>query len=329
MLSNKEKYRKLLENETSIPIFSRDWWMDTVCGEKNWNVLLVEKNNEIIASMPYYLHKKYGLRIVSQPLLTQTNGIWIKYPPVQKLSKKMSFEKEVMSEIIDQLEALKPDYYCQNFHYSIENWQPFYWSGYKQTTRYTFVIDDLTDLDKVFSGFSKVVRKNIVKASNEAKIYESTDVGSLFHLNELVFARQGLEVPYTLSFLQQLDDVCALNSSRKIFCAADESGKVHSMLYLIWDEESAYLLMSGTDPGIRDSNFKTLLVWEAIKYASEITRKFDFEGSMMENVAEYFMKFGAAPKPYHQIYKGNRRYKFLLSGNEMLKAILGKQEKGN
>lgn len=58
MTSNKDKYRDLLETETTIPIFSRDWWMDAVCGEDNWDVLLVEKDNEIVASMPYYKKKK-------------------------------------------------------------------------------------------------------------------------------------------------------------------------------------------------------------------------------------------------------------------------------
>lgn len=79
MNSNKDKYRHLLETEKTIPIFSRDWWMDAVCGEDNWDVLLVEKNGEIVASMPYYIHKKYGLTVITQPTLTQTNGMWIYY----------------------------------------------------------------------------------------------------------------------------------------------------------------------------------------------------------------------------------------------------------
>ena len=41
-MTKKEKYQELCKYEKSIPIFSKDWWMDAVCGEDNWDVLLVE-----------------------------------------------------------------------------------------------------------------------------------------------------------------------------------------------------------------------------------------------------------------------------------------------
>ena len=34
--------------------------MDAVCGEDNWDVLIVEKGGEIVASMPIYIKKKFG-----------------------------------------------------------------------------------------------------------------------------------------------------------------------------------------------------------------------------------------------------------------------------
>src|SRR5690554_1433257 len=150
---SKGKYRNLCEVEHSIPIFSKDWWMDAVCGKENWDVLLVEKNNEIIAALPYYLRKKYIYSYISQPKLTQTNGLWIKYPNNQKYSTKLAYEKKVMGEIINQLESLGVDYYSQHFHHSITNWLPFYWSGYQQTTRYTYVIEQTDNIDLVFNGF--------------------------------------------------------------------------------------------------------------------------------------------------------------------------------
>lgn len=41
-----------------------------------------------------------------------------------------------MNYFIDNLP--KFDYFNMNFHYSITNWLPFYWRGFKQTTRYTY-----------------------------------------------------------------------------------------------------------------------------------------------------------------------------------------------
>jgi hypothetical protein len=318
---SKEKYRELCRIEGSIPIFSKDWWMDAVCGEDNWEVLVVERNGEIVASMPFFMRYKYGLRIITQPKLTQTNGVWIKYPHNQSISKKLSYEMELMNEIINQIERLKVDYFCQNWHYSLTNWQPFYWKGFQQTTRYTFVLDDLTDLGSTFGGFSKVVRKNINRAKREAIIYDTNDIEKFYEMNKKVFGRQGINIPYSFQLISQLDAVCRENTARKIFCAEDSEGRLNAMLYLVWDENSAYLLASGTEPELRDANFKTLLVWKAIEFASKVTNKFDFEGSMIKPIAEYFAKFGGKPKPYFQVSRGSRRYRFLSAGREMLHAL--------
>ena len=53
-MTNKEKYSEFCQKEKNIPIFSKDWWLDAVCGENNWDVALVEKGGQIMASMPYY-----------------------------------------------------------------------------------------------------------------------------------------------------------------------------------------------------------------------------------------------------------------------------------
>ncbi|NLM49160.1 MAG: hypothetical protein GX198_10280 [Epulopiscium sp.] len=66
-MTNKEKYRELCSINKDIPIFSRDWWMDAVCGQDNWDVLLVESDGEIIASLPYYIKKRWNLRYITQP----------------------------------------------------------------------------------------------------------------------------------------------------------------------------------------------------------------------------------------------------------------------
>lgn len=42
----KDEYREFCLNEKNIPIFSKDWWLDSVCGTDNWDVALVKKINK-------------------------------------------------------------------------------------------------------------------------------------------------------------------------------------------------------------------------------------------------------------------------------------------
>jgi hypothetical protein len=91
-------------------------------------------------------------------------GPWIKYPPNQKYANRLSLEKEVYFSIIDQLPDI--DHFSQNFYYLVTNWLPFYWKGFNQTTRYTYLIKNLTDLPEVFSRFKDNMRNKIIKRGN-------------------------------------------------------------------------------------------------------------------------------------------------------------------
>lgn len=303
LLTNKEKYRNLCRVEDTIPIFSKDWWLDAVAGEENWDVVLVERGEIIVASLPYIMKKKFFLRYISMPKLTQTAGVWMKYPDGQKYTNKISFEREVCKELIEKLPQV--DAYAQNFHYSFTNWLPFYWEGFNQTTFYTYVLENLQDHEMLFSGFKENIRREIRKAEKKVKVYTGDSIGDFFLMVKKTFDRQNQTVPYDLTLLKRLDAACRKENCRKIFFAADERNRIHSAIYVIWDSECAYYIMGGGDPDLRNSGATSLLMWEAIKFASSVTKSFNFEGSMIQPIERFFSGFGANQKPYFHISKTN------------------------
>ncbi len=40
--------------------------MDAVCGEDNWDVMLIERGGETVASLPYYLCRKLTMQYIAQ-----------------------------------------------------------------------------------------------------------------------------------------------------------------------------------------------------------------------------------------------------------------------
>lgn len=302
---NKQKYREFCKTENDIPIFNKDWWLDSVCGFDNWDVILVEKGEQIFATMLYYKTKKVIFNVITMPKLTQHMGVYIKYPAGQKYEKRLSYEKDMMAQLIDKLP--KVDMFFQNFHYNITNWLPFYWNGYDQTTKYTYVIEDLSDLDKVFGNFNSSYKNKIRKAQKIVKIKQNMDIEEFYNINMMSFDRQNIANPYSLDFLKIHDKILLKNNAREIFYAIDEKERIHSVLYLTWDNNSSYVHMVGENPNLRNSGAGILIVWEAIKYTKEILKlnKFDFEGSMIESVEKVRRSFGAIQKPYFSIRKTN------------------------
>jgi hypothetical protein len=322
-MSNKSKYRELCKSEPTIPIFSRDWWLDAVCGETNWDVVLVEKGGEIVGSLPFYFKKRFGSRIITMPPLTQTMGPWIKNH-AQRCSKRVSCEVKVVSELIDSLPPFGS--FDQRFHYSVTNWLPFYWRGFQQTTRYTYIIPDLTNLEKVFKEFDHSVRSYISKAQSNVEVVASDDIRTFYEINSWTFRRQGMDVPYSYDFVRRLDSKCHENGKRRILMAKDKSDEIRAALYLVWCEESAYTLMSGINPKFRTDGAMKLLVWEAIKFASEVIKQFDFEGSMLKAIEMRNRSFGAIQVPYSYVTKTNAFHLKLLNMAKQLIIDLGPEK---
>lgn len=304
-MTSKDRYRKLCEEEATIPIFSRDWWLDLVCGDA-WDVCLVEKSDQILAAMPYCLKKQYGFTLLTQPKLTQTLGPWLR-PSGAKYSNRLGQEKDLLTGLIDQLPYF--DYFHQNWHHANSNWLPFYWKGFNQTTRYTYRLPNLNNLDLIWSGFRENIRGDIRKASNRFNLSVRTDltIEDFLALNIQTFSRQGLGAPYSPAFVRLLDRVCSDHHVREIFIAEDELGQRHAGVYIIWDEQSAYYLMGGGNPSLRSSGAASLCMWEAIKFAATKTNSFDFEGSMIEPIERFFRAFGAVQTPYFAVSKTQSR----------------------
>ena len=318
-MTNKEKYRLFCEQEKTIPIFSRAWWLDSVAGNDSWDVCLVENGEEILASMPYVKKKRYGFTLLSQPPLTQHLGPWIKISDA-KYSTILSHQKAWMQSLIDQLP--KYDYFNQNWHYSLTNWLPFYWRGFEQSTRYTYVIDDLSNLDKVYSNFDSSYRNKIRKASRIVTVKKDLNPLKFHTINEKTFSRQGICIPYSKDFFLKHDRSVEKQMCREIFYAIDSQGNIHSALYLIWDDRSSYVHMVGEDPEYRNSGAGILLIWEAIKFTAETLKLniFDFEGSMIEPVERVRRDCGGAQKPYFTVtHKSSKLLCTLLCLDKALK----------
>ena len=298
----KDAYRHLCENEKSISLFSKSWWLDAVCGTQAWDVALVETGGVIVGSLPYYMNTRLGLNRIGMPPLTQTLGPWFA-PHQAKYTNQLSRQHKLMSELIGQLPPFGS--FQQNFHYSISSWLPFYWQGFQQTTRYTYVIEDLSDLDAVWSETRQNIRTDIRKAQKKLGIRTDLSLDSFLSLSEMTFQRQGISLPYSRELVARLDRACVERNCRRIFFAEDSQGQLHAAIYLVWDEQSAYYLMGGADPELRNSGATSLVMWEAIQFAGTVTRSFDFEGSMIEPVERFFRSFGAQQRPYFQVSKVN------------------------
>lgn len=283
---------------TAYCIFQEPWWLDAVAGNA-WQSLEVVSGNQIVARMPIVPRRKAGFRIIRQPPLTPTLGPWIK-PVATTPAKQIANQKVLFNALIDQLPRW--DYFEASFHHSLTDWLPFYWRGFEATTRYTYILADISDMRKVWDGLDERVRRNIRKARKSLTVRTDLSIDRVLDFADLTFARQGKRLTFGRDLVRRIDDACAVRGARELFFAEDSHGRIHAALCIVMGSDCAYYLLGGADPELRGSGGQNLLLWEAIRFASGRGMKFDFEGSMVESIERVFRGFGAIQVPYLHVY---------------------------
>ncbi|MFT5167640.1 MAG: hypothetical protein ACI8P3_002878 [Saprospiraceae bacterium] len=307
---NKLKYQLFCEQETELPIFARPWYLDAVCqaATEDWDVVLVEKSEKIIASLPYQIKKSGPFSVSTMPFLTKFLG-----PYLSRNFRSSSQAHKAIKALIEQLPPFA--FFNQNCFYDLKDWLPFYWKGFQQTTQYSYIIDDLSDLDKVYNNFSADYRNNKIKKAKETiRVVMDRSIEEYYEVEAMSFKRQGLAFPFSLEYLKNYDKTISAQNARRLFFAIDDKDQIHSVLYLLIDHDRAYYHMAGDNPELRSSGAGILLVWEAIQYTKNERglNLFDFEGSTIKTIERVRRQFGARQVPYFNISKyGSKLYQWM------------------
>lgn len=311
-MTNKEKYIDFYNQHPDICIYSSPWWLDATAGEKNWDVILVEdKNLNIIASFPYANSRgRFGAKGISLPTLTQKLGPYIVYDP-NKISemKRIGYEHEVYTKIIEQLP--KFNIFSINFDQKYKNWLPFYWAGFRQTTRYSYRILNIKEHSVVFNGYAKYKKQKIQKAKNLCLKYD-LDFNKFYDYFEETIKERGEKVSYSRELFVNLCKAVYEHDQGRIFYCEDETGNIHAVNLTVWDNEAAYYLVAMRKSDYKTSGGTEFLVDETIKYVSQFVDIFDFEGSMIKGVEESFRYYGANQTEYYSVYKENSKIRPLF-----------------
>lgn len=303
MSLNKEKYELFCQNNY-IPLYSKSWWMDAVCEPENWDVWLFDNNGTIQAAMPYFFQIRNGRRYITKAPLTQNNGIIFSYPEGSKSVAKAILEEKTIDAACEFIQSMNLDVYEQQYQTSFTNWLPFFWNYYTATARYTYVIDNTSDLDAVWSNISSK-RRSVIKKGQKNSTYSDTKltIDSFYHEHEKIYFKQDLSCPFSYDLWKRVAEACIEHSAGKFSCRLAEDGNVAAVSFVAWDERYLYKLMGGPMPDYAKLDAYSALTWNEIELAHNLGVSYDFEGSVIKRISKSFREYGAEPKQYFRIRK--------------------------
>lgn len=285
-------------------VFCQSFWLKATAGSE-FSILTIQRDGQIVAGIPLpYSRSGFRGRTVAMPALTQTLGVLLAPSGKATYERRLSDDIEATSQLVNAIPEVP--YFNTVCNYNFRNWTPFFWEGYQQTTSYTYVLHDISDIDRVVRAFGHSKRESLRKASKIVTIGEDITAGDFFQHHEMSLGKVGQRVRYRRDLFARLVDACYSRDAGRTFFASDKAGHIHATLFIVYDRRAAYHLVSSLDPEYRTSGALTLLIKHAIEYSSQRAAKFDFEGSMIRGVESSYRWFGGELMPYSRIWRDRR-----------------------
>ena len=297
-----EEWDSFVDDSPQGCIFCRSWWLRAVC-PRGFEILTLRRGGKIVAGMPMPIYRGLGYKMIYTPQLTQTLGVLLPPWTSEKYESGLSKEMRILNELVAVIPSFS--YFRMQFHHNFTNWLPFYWTGYKQTTLYTYVILDLTDLEGVFANFAHSKRQNIRKAERMVSVFTDLPAEDFYTNNVFTLRKIGEPIVFSFDHFKKIYDAAHRNGCGKTWYALDDQNNIHAAIFVVFDKKSAHYLVSTIDPDFRSSGAATLLLKEAIAHVSPYTSQFNLCGSMIRGIENSFRKLGGIQTPYLSIIKGN------------------------
>jgi hypothetical protein len=299
------------------PLFHLPWWLDAVCGNE-WQAAVINEEEELKA---YYLYAQKGSRPgspVYMPHLTQFLGPGYRLTETG-VRQRNNEETEILEHLLAQLPAFGS--FESRWNHRYQNWLPFHWQHFQQRTRYTYVLPDIADPVQLQENFSEKIRREISKAQKRFTAERSQDCTALLLLLQKSFREKNMKLPFEHNVLTRAFSAAAANDAGAVLLANEASGKTAASIFVAWDANTAYYIIGARDEAFGNSGAMSFLFLTAFSQLQHRVKAFDFEGSMIKGVENYFRSFGAEQKGFFEITKINSP---LLKMKSTVKSLLRK-----
>lgn len=263
-------------------IYARSWWLDTMAD--NWDALIL---GDYIAIMPLPWKKKYGIRYLYQPPLTQQLGV-------------ISFQhlgEPIIAKFIEKAKA--------HFRFAEITLNSLFDTGLPHN-RNNFYIPLGKHYHEIAAGYSTSLKTSLKRAANRNLSYKQlhrvTDIIELFKLTYQ--DRDFVSDPYIYERLKKVAGIAIeKNMWLTRYVTRDNDNQdlqdICTGALCPIDEKRIYFILSVTPKDKRTYMPNHFLIDRLIHQFSSSHLLLDFEGSDLPGVATFNQSFGTRNEPYH------------------------------
>ncbi|MBP1664428.1 MAG: hypothetical protein H6Q19_1568 [Bacteroidetes bacterium] len=278
---NYDLWDKCINNAKNSLAYASTWYLDMVSPE--WEALVAGDYEYI---MPLPVKKKFGIKYIVQPILTQQLGVFS--------------EETIDSEIVNSFIRAIP-YFSYELNLNERNFTP------EAAIMPNIIVDLNYPYEYLKSNFSVNTKRNIVKAeSNQLHIDRS--------LKPDEFIRLYLETDRNFKIIHA-DKIRNLickgseNNLISICCVRTPENEVVSAVGLLKSGNRIIYLLPFSSVKGKTLSAMFFLINELIKEHAGTEKILDFEGSRIEGLNRFYKGFGGVERSYYLIKKCRPKYR--------------------
>ncbi|MBC3540405.1 GNAT family N-acetyltransferase [Rufibacter sediminis] len=283
---NETRWKTCLQKAHQPLVYVQFWYLEAVCAGQ-WAALVEMQGEEYVSLFPVPVRRRLGQASVYQPLFTQQLGLVL----------TPTSQHRTVEEYLNVLTAAYPRGQYQMPLASInpsalpETW---FWR-----LRPNYELSLTPDYAALRQNYSSNLRRNLQKAHKEPFTLQPT--ASITALIELFRSTKGQELPELRSRHYQrlvaLHDRARQEKAGQVWEVRSGNNLLAAAFMLTTPDRITFLFGASSARG-RQQNAMAYLLDQLIQRAAGSGKTFDFEGSEVPGVANFYAGFGAQPVSY-------------------------------
>ena len=279
---DKTRWNEIIDKAPNGLIYAYSWYLDELA--EHWDALIMG-DYEMIMPLPWTC--KYGVYCIYMPFFVQRLGIYSTKPINSETYQRFLNAIPAKFRLIDL---------CLEMPESIENHK-----NIKIKTRTNYVLEMNRPYDSVYEGYRLDAKKKL--RTNTAFFYkEGVEIKKVIDDYRKYI---GPTIPVVKEqHYSRLEKSLLEAEKRNHLISAqvtDDEGIVLATGIFLVDSRRAYYIMGSQTIEGREKHATHFLLDDFFKMHCQQIKIFDFEGSDIPGVAEFFKKWGSQPEYYSQI----------------------------
>ena len=294
-----QQWDALVSRSPHGTVFHYSWWLEAT--GKEFKILgCWDKDGSLVGGIPLPFKKRVGFTLYHSPPLTPYLGPIFDLTAAETTVERLSVMRSCGEQLARAIQGFDSLSYLAGA--AAPDLQGFLWAGFRADLTYTFRIEAGTTTDNAFQQIARTHRQKLKKHA-QCIVETGDDVSALSMFSNQTFERQGIVRPFTDNYLRGLWREVSKRGRGILYTARDLDGQSVAALLVVNDDRTSYQIVSGVDMTLHNSPAGALLTWRAICDALNAGRIFDFEGSRIRGVEEYYRRWGGQAHPVWQLEK--------------------------